>query len=57
MTVVVDRRADFTLENFRRVTVGREGVAIGDVARRTMDEARMPSWICSSRTGRPSCTG
>jgi histidine ammonia-lyase len=40
MTVVVDRRGDFTLENFRRVTVGREGVAIGDVARRTMDKAR-----------------
>ncbi|HXY44224.1 MAG TPA: aromatic amino acid lyase [Acidimicrobiales bacterium] len=40
MTVVVNGRADFTLENFRRVTVGREGVALGDGARRSMDEAR-----------------
>jgi histidine ammonia-lyase len=40
MTVVVNRRGDFTLENFRRVTVDREGVSIGDVARRSMDEAR-----------------
>ncbi len=40
MTVVVNRRADFTLENFRRVTVEHEGVVIGEVARRVMDEAR-----------------
>jgi histidine ammonia-lyase len=40
MTVVVNRRADFTLENLRRVTVEHESVAIGDEARHSMDEAR-----------------
>ncbi len=40
MTVVLDRRSDLTLENFRRVTVDGEGVAIGEVARRAMEEAR-----------------
>jgi len=40
MTVVVDRRQDFSLENFRRVTVDRERVEIGDVARQAMGDAR-----------------
>jgi len=40
MTVVVNRRADLTLENFRRVAVERERVVIGDVARGAMDDAR-----------------
>jgi histidine ammonia-lyase len=40
MTVVVNTRADFTLENFRRVAVDGEGVAIGDEARQVMSEAR-----------------
>ncbi len=40
MTVVVNRRDDFTLENFRRVTVERENVEIGDEARRSMERAR-----------------
>ena len=40
MTVVVNTRADFTLENFRRVAVDGEGVAIGDEAKRVMSDAR-----------------
>ena len=40
MTVILNRRADFTLENFRRVTVDRERVEIGDAARRGMEDAR-----------------
>jgi histidine ammonia-lyase len=40
MTVVVERRADLTLENFRRVAVDGEGVAIGDKAREAMLRAR-----------------
>ena len=39
MTVVVDTRDDFTIENFRRVAMG-EAVEIGPVARRAMAEAR-----------------
>lgn len=40
MTVVVDRRGDFTLDNFRRVAFGREGVEIGPAARAAMVAAR-----------------
>jgi histidine ammonia-lyase len=40
MTVVVDTREDFTIENFRRVALGGESVEIGPVARRVMGEAR-----------------
>lgn len=40
MTVVVDSRQDLTLEHYRRVTVGGEGVALGPGARRAMDAAR-----------------
>ena len=40
MTVVVNRRADFTLDNFRRVAFAGEDVEIGPVARDAMDAAR-----------------
>jgi len=40
MTVLVDSRRDFTLENFRRVAYGGEGVQIGQEARRSMAAAR-----------------
>ena len=40
MTVVVNRRADFTLDSFRRVAFGREEVEIGPVARDAMAAAR-----------------
>jgi histidine ammonia-lyase len=40
MTVLVDSRQDFTLENFRRVAFGSEGVQIGPEARRAMTAAR-----------------
>lgn len=40
MTVLVDSRRDFTLENFRRVALGGEGVQIGQGARRRMAAAR-----------------
>src|SRR5215470_8293503 len=40
MTVEINGRDDFTLENYRRVTVGGESVAIGPEARRTMAEGR-----------------
>ncbi len=40
MTVVVNRRADFTLDNFRRVAFGQEDVEIGPVAREAMAAAR-----------------
>ena len=40
MTVVVDRRADFTLENFWRVTRGGESVRLGSVAEAAMVAAR-----------------
>jgi histidine ammonia-lyase len=40
MTVLVDSRRDFTLENFRRVALGGEGVRIGAEARRSMAAAR-----------------
>jgi histidine ammonia-lyase len=40
MTVLVDTRRDFTLENFRRVALGGEGVRIGAEARRAMAAAR-----------------
>ena len=40
MTVVVNSRDDLTLENYRRVAMGRESVAIGLEARTTMAEGR-----------------
>jgi histidine ammonia-lyase len=40
MTVVVDTRQDFTLENFRRVALGGESVQIGPRARQTMESTR-----------------
>src|SRR5213592_4408792 len=40
MTVVVDDRQAFTLENFRRVAYARERVRIGQKATRTMAQAR-----------------
>ena len=40
MTVVVNRRSDFSLENFRRVAFEREGVEIGPAARGAMAAAR-----------------
>ena len=40
MSVVVNSRDDFTLENYRRVAMGGESVAIGPQARRTMAEGR-----------------
>jgi histidine ammonia-lyase len=40
MTVVLDRRADFTLDSFRRVAFGREGVEIGPAAHDAMAAAR-----------------
>jgi len=40
MTVVVNSRDDFTLENYRRVALGGESVAIGPEARWTMAEGR-----------------
>jgi histidine ammonia-lyase len=40
MTVVVNSRGDFTLENYRRVSVGGESVAIGPQARAAMARAR-----------------
>jgi histidine ammonia-lyase len=39
MTVVLDSRRDFTLENFRRVTVDGEGIEIGPQGRKAMDDA------------------
>jgi len=40
VTVVVNRRADFTLDGFRRAAFGREDVEIGPVARDAMAAAR-----------------
>src|SRR5215469_2972687 len=40
MTVVVNSRDDFTLENYRRVAMGGESVVIGPAARTTMAEGR-----------------
>jgi histidine ammonia-lyase len=40
MTVVVNSRDDFTLENYRRVAMGGEPVAIGPEARTAMAEGR-----------------
>ena len=40
MTVVVNRRADFTLDNFRRVAFAGEDVEIGPVACDAIDAAR-----------------
>jgi histidine ammonia-lyase len=40
MTVVINSRDDFTLENYRRVTLGGESAVIGPEARRTMAEGR-----------------
>ena len=40
MTVVINSRDDLTLENYRRVAVGGESVAIGQEARETMAEGR-----------------
>lgn len=40
MTVTVDSRRDLTLDTYRRVTVGGEGVALGPRARETMAATR-----------------
>ncbi len=40
MTVVLETRDDFTLENFRRVAVGGEGVEIGARAKGAMTQGR-----------------
>src|SRR5437764_5395513 len=40
MTVVVNSRDDFTLENYRRVAMGGESVTIGPEARRALAEGR-----------------
>jgi histidine ammonia-lyase len=40
MTVVVNSTDDFTLENYRRVAIGGESVAIGPKASRTMADGR-----------------
>src|SRR5215469_18882858 len=40
MTVVANRRADFTLDHFRRVAFAGEGVEIGAAARAAMAAAR-----------------
>jgi histidine ammonia-lyase len=40
MTVVVNSRPDFTLENYRRVAADGEGVVIGDIARAVMADHR-----------------
>jgi histidine ammonia-lyase len=40
MTVIVDTREDFTLENYRRVALGGESVRIGPRARERMESAR-----------------
>src|SRR5262249_61938104 len=40
MTVIVNRRSDFSLDNFRRVAFGQEGVEIGPAARAAMAAAR-----------------
>jgi histidine ammonia-lyase len=40
MTVVVNRRDDFTIGNFRRVAFGRQNVEIGPAARSAMSAAR-----------------
>jgi histidine ammonia-lyase len=40
MTVVVDRRADLTLDNFRRVAFAGEGAEIGPAAHAAMSAAR-----------------
>jgi histidine ammonia-lyase len=40
MTVVVNQRSDFTLDNFWRVAFGREGAEIGPAARAAMAAAR-----------------
>src|SRR6266516_4562132 len=40
VTVVVNRRADFTLDSFRRAAFGREAVEIGPAARDAMAAAR-----------------
>ncbi len=40
MTLTLESRADFTLENCRRVAWGKEGVAFGPTARTAMQKAR-----------------
>jgi histidine ammonia-lyase len=40
VTLVVNRRADFTLDSFRRAAFGREDVEVGPVARNAMAVAR-----------------
>src|SRR5215470_12181399 len=40
MTVIVNRRSDFSLDYFRRVAFGQEGVEIGPAARAAMAAAR-----------------
>jgi histidine ammonia-lyase len=52
VTLVVNRRADFTLDSFRRAAFGREDVEIGPAARDAMDAARRAflSLLDSDRT-------
>ena len=52
MTVVVNRRADFTLDSFRRAAFAREDVEIGPAAREAMAAARRAflSLLDSDRT-------
>src|SRR5262249_58425637 len=40
MTVIVNRRSDFSLDNFRRVAFGQEGGGIGPAARAALAAAR-----------------
>jgi histidine ammonia-lyase len=40
VTVILDSHADFTLQSFRRIAVGRESVSIGKVAYERMNAAR-----------------
>jgi hypothetical protein len=50
MTVLVDSRRDFTLENFRRVAYGGEGVQIGqESGPRTLPSIRRPVPVCAAR--------
>ncbi|MGH9291453.1 MAG: aromatic amino acid lyase [Acidimicrobiales bacterium] len=52
MTVVVQSRQDFTLENYRRVSIDGESVEIGPGAIRAMDESRRSfmAFLDSDRT-------
>ena len=64
MTVVVRTRADFTLDNYRRVCYGGESVRLGDQARRAMTAgarttpaARLPGRETESPVAWPAATG